>query len=521
MPSAPAPRSANRLIGLDIARGLAVLGMVTAHVGMIGKDLSSFDGWLSVANGRSSILFATLAGVSLGILTGGRTPYSGVAALQARTRILVRSALLLVVGGALALLGTYVSLIVAYYAVWFVLALPFTKLRARTLLILGPIVGVLGAVAIPYVGDLLYRFGFDTEVGNAHGLVPEVMLAGTYPGLMWMGFVLTGLGLSRLDPTKLKTLVTMVIAGAFFAVVGYGGSALLQEVAEVAMWEGSDYGVPIDDSGSVEGDKTVDSDGWIYKDDGTTHTPDGYVMDGDQVFDPDGVLLTEEKARAFWAQYESTGDNKSVDEGKKVIDGKAPFDGEKSEDGTWTDEDGWIYKADGTQLTPEGFTIDKSGVVFHPDGTALTKAEEEAFWDNAFGEGDPKDGPRFDTESPWPNVTLLVYSDPHSSTPFEFLGSGGVAVAVLGLCLMAPLWLRRILTPLAAVGSMSLTAYCAHVIAIYGWPGFFGNGDEGNLPLLVLVGVLLVACTIWSLTLGRGPLERLLRTISMRSARID
>ena len=56
-------RSTARIVGVDIARGLAVLGMFGAHVGV----QQSFDWlepstWSDVVNGRSSILFAVLAG---------------------------------------------------------------------------------------------------------------------------------------------------------------------------------------------------------------------------------------------------------------------------------------------------------------------------------------------------------------------------------------------------------------------------------------------------------------------------
>lgn len=52
----------SRIAGLDVARGLAILGMVAAHVG----DDASTDGvgwpWLVATHGRSSALFAVLAG---------------------------------------------------------------------------------------------------------------------------------------------------------------------------------------------------------------------------------------------------------------------------------------------------------------------------------------------------------------------------------------------------------------------------------------------------------------------------
>jgi uncharacterized membrane protein len=65
---------AGRIVGLDVARCLALLGMVATHVlldrGADG-DLTSTQ-WL--AGGRASALFAVLAGASLALMTGGRRP---------------------------------------------------------------------------------------------------------------------------------------------------------------------------------------------------------------------------------------------------------------------------------------------------------------------------------------------------------------------------------------------------------------------------------------------------------------
>ncbi|HEY8589621.1 MAG TPA: hypothetical protein VIL55_08725, partial [Naasia sp.] len=56
----------DRIGGVDVARGVALLGMFVAHL-LPGEGET-------LADGRSSVLFATLAGVSLGLMTGGANP---------------------------------------------------------------------------------------------------------------------------------------------------------------------------------------------------------------------------------------------------------------------------------------------------------------------------------------------------------------------------------------------------------------------------------------------------------------
>ena len=120
----------DRVPGVDLARGLAILGMFAAHVGVTSDDFSTGEGWLSLVHGRSSILFAVIAGVSLALVSGRRTPLTGVPALQARTRILVRAVLLLALAGLLDVLGTPVALILGFYAAYF--AVSYTHLTLPT-----------------------------------------------------------------------------------------------------------------------------------------------------------------------------------------------------------------------------------------------------------------------------------------------------------------------------------------------------------------------------------------------------
>ena len=102
--------------GIDAARGLALLGMMAAHVGFTTCGLTSLSGVLDQAHGRSAVLFAVIAGFSLGIMSGRARPHTGEALIRTRLRILVRSALLLAMGTGLALLGPPVGVILGYYA---------------------------------------------------------------------------------------------------------------------------------------------------------------------------------------------------------------------------------------------------------------------------------------------------------------------------------------------------------------------------------------------------------------------
>ena len=67
----PAPTS-SRIVGIDLARGIALLGMAATHVLTVShrRRLPRRRSG-SLFAGRASALFALLAGVSLAIVTGG------------------------------------------------------------------------------------------------------------------------------------------------------------------------------------------------------------------------------------------------------------------------------------------------------------------------------------------------------------------------------------------------------------------------------------------------------------------
>ncbi|WP_411699728.1 DUF418 domain-containing protein [Conyzicola sp.] len=340
-------KSSTRIIGIDVARGLAVLGMYGAHVGVTvplvwGEPAT----WLDVVNGRSSILFALLAGVSIAIISGRTRPVDGAALKAARIRILVRAALIFAIGLFLIWLDTRIAVILPVYAVLFVAAVPVLRWRPRSLFvaagilaIVSPILAVVTTVLVPEADPVV-----------------DLLLTGHYPAVIWIVFVLIGLGVGRLDLTTRDVQLRLLAVGAALAIAGYGlGVAANRAVV------GSSSPVPVD-------------------------------------------------------------------------------------------------------------------------------------------------------------IGMLATTEPHSGSPFEVVGSSGFALAVLALCLLVAPRARRLLYPLAAVGSMALSAYTAHVVivALIGDSAF--TQDDNGLYLAFIAGAL-VLCSAWALLLGRGPLERLLTWASNLAAR--
>jgi len=206
-----------RVAGVDLARGLAVLGMFAAHLLWIREvfDWGDPTTWIHIVDGRSSILFATLAGVSIGLVTGGPSPLAGRRMETARLRLVVRAFLLWLLGLLLDSTGVPVYVILQAYGILFILAVPFTRLRARTLFVTA------GAVALvmPFVQVWLDANPFWL---TATGALTATALGWHYPFTVWIAFVLAGLGVARAGILRTRVQVWTLVVGAALAAVGYG-----------------------------------------------------------------------------------------------------------------------------------------------------------------------------------------------------------------------------------------------------------------------------------------------------------
>lgn len=213
--SAPA-----RLPGIDLARGLAVVGMLAAH--LLALEPFAWDApatWIAVVEGRSSILFALAAGVSLALTTGGAEPLRGSAARVARDRLLVRAVALWGIGILLLLTGVPVYVILPAYGILFVIAAPLLAVGVRGLVAIAAAL----LVTMPFVQAALGLLPFwQTDAG----MLTEYLTGWAYPFPLWAGYLTAGLAIGRLDLRARRTAGMLVVVGSSLAAVGYGIGAV-------------------------------------------------------------------------------------------------------------------------------------------------------------------------------------------------------------------------------------------------------------------------------------------------------
>lgn len=205
-----------RIAGVDLARGLALIGMVAAHVTWIDEQVvwAEPPTWLGLVHGNSSILFATLAGVSVGIVTGGSRPVTGAERTVRQGRLLVRAAALWVIGVFLTATTVPVYVVLPAYAILFAIAAALVSLSMRAL--------ILTASAIAIVGPLIHAQGVAMTVwATPEGAAIAAMLGLNYPFVVWTAFVLAGLALARAGVTRLRVQLTTIVVGSALAAAGF------------------------------------------------------------------------------------------------------------------------------------------------------------------------------------------------------------------------------------------------------------------------------------------------------------
>lgn len=404
-----------RLMGVDVARGLAVFGMIGVHVGIAtGFEAGNPLTWTALVEGRSSILFAVVAGISVALATGVRVRPTGEALRSARLRMAGRALAVLAIGLLLELLGSGIAVILPIYGVLFLIVIPFLGLRRRTL--------VITAVALALAGPTLMALVRALALGGS-GAGVDFLIAGSYPLTVWLPLILAGIAVGRSSLGETRTAAAVGGIGLLLAVGGYGvGSAV--------------NGTP---------------DGWASM----SFSSSSFSSSSSGIVPGDGLDLT----------------------GKSCIT-KSP--------GTVTCFSDTV--GGGSGAGDKGFGVPGGNYLERLGASDLGAAVSQAWG-----------------------------VSPHSGGTFEIIGSGGFALAIVGACLLLARPLRWLLLPVAAVGSMPLTAYSAHVVSFAVLisplalaPGLAGFGPEGTSTLfwLACIGTLLVGCTAWALALGRGPLER-------------
>lgn len=217
-----------RLHGLDLARYLALAGMVLVNFRLAMAGPAEEAGWLAgffhLLEGKASATFVTLAGLGLVLATQRQQWW------PASVQTLRRALFLLVLG--LLNLTVFPADILHYYAVYFALAV--VRLRASPQVLLASIVG-LAACSFWALLHWDYSQGWNWQTLEYAGLwqwpgaARNLLFNGFHPLLPWLCFFLLGMLLARLQLSQPRVQRALLVLGVLLIGAGQGVQHLAQE----------------------------------------------------------------------------------------------------------------------------------------------------------------------------------------------------------------------------------------------------------------------------------------------------
>ena len=208
-PNLAGARTSARYVGVDLARFLAVAGMMANHlVAIVGGDpaasaldLQASEIATTVTSGIAAALFAVLGGVSAVFatrraLSAGRT---GAAVVS----VMLRGVILILLGLALGALQVPIIVVLVYYGVALILASVFVAARswliALTAAVLWIAGGPLNALARRAL-DVIEEAGspsYESLAAEPLETVRGLLLTGAYPAVTWVAYLLIGMLIAR------------------------------------------------------------------------------------------------------------------------------------------------------------------------------------------------------------------------------------------------------------------------------------------------------------------------------------
>ena len=254
---APPARPAHqrvRYVGIDLARFIAIAGMMAAHLlaplamfpGVSDSDRELAMGTSLISNGAPAALFAVLGGVSIVFAT--RKQLSGGLVGKAMASVAVRGVVLIVLGVLLGFVDNNIIVILAYYGVAMILVAPLIKAKSWVLASLAAVLGLgFGWLNITLRRSLeVHMEGPHINVGfitsDPLGTLRAIFVTGEYPAITWLTYLLVGMLIGR-ALTSATARGALGRTAAKLAVIGGAVFVVSQLVSNWLLGKLIDFGV--------------------------------------------------------------------------------------------------------------------------------------------------------------------------------------------------------------------------------------------------------------------------------------
>lgn len=242
--AAPVAGARQRLVGLDVVRGLALIGVCLMNYrgyfvlrgGERGDGFLAhlLDPWTGPLSTRFAATFVTVAGAGVALMARGAIASGDAARVAAVRWTLVRRGTLLFAFGFF-FDWVWSGTILFFYGAYFLVAAAVVTLRDRWLLALGA-AAALGAAGIQWWAldratgfhDASWLIDGRSELHlSPRELLFDVAVRGTHPLLPWLAFMCAGMVLGRRLPIGTIARVQLVFGGVLLVLFAYVAAAAL------------------------------------------------------------------------------------------------------------------------------------------------------------------------------------------------------------------------------------------------------------------------------------------------------
>ncbi|WP_106794676.1 DUF418 domain-containing protein [Aquimarina sp. Aq78] len=213
-----------RIIGIDVARSLAIFGMIIVNFKMVfgNHDNPFLTTILGLLDGKAAATFVVLAGVGFSLMTKGAAYRNNADELNRNKYKLLKRALFLFLIG-ISYSTIWQADILHFYGIYILLAIFLIKSKPETLLFIA-----IGMIIVYPILMILWDYdnGWDYAKMNyinlwtVKGFLKNLFFNGFHPVIPWSAFMIIGMwfGKMELDNTRVVTQALWISLTVFVVV---------------------------------------------------------------------------------------------------------------------------------------------------------------------------------------------------------------------------------------------------------------------------------------------------------------
>ncbi|MCF6279484.1 MAG: DUF418 domain-containing protein [Flavobacteriaceae bacterium] len=238
-----------RIIGIDVARAFAIIGMIIVNFKIAFGDKGShfFKLFASIFEGKASATFVVLAGVGIAFITNSAVKNNDTVKLKTAQKKIIKRALFLFIVGLL-YMPIWMADILHFYGIYMLITVLFISSKHKIIFNTALLLILLYPILMLFLD---YDIGWNYETyeyadfWSVSGFFRNLFYNGFHPVIPWVSFMLLGLWFGKQDLTNqsfvkkaLKVsfaifISTLLISSVLIALLSEGNPTTLIELKEI------------------------------------------------------------------------------------------------------------------------------------------------------------------------------------------------------------------------------------------------------------------------------------------------